>query len=161
MRAGMRRDGTQAAALEPLARPGARAALARRRPAVADALRALWLSRLLVWAVGAGAAALWGLSARATIFDPGAVTRPFGPVGNALAAPLARWDSVWYLAISNDGYPADDARRAAFFPLYPLLLRAANAVVGSPIVAGALVSVGCFAVALVVLQRLAEIELGS
>jgi hypothetical protein len=156
----MRRDGTQAAALEPLARPGARAGLALRRPAVADALRALWLSRLLVWAVGAGAAALWGLSARATIFDPGAVTRPFGPAGDALAAPLARWDSVWYLAIANDGYPAGDPRRAAFFPLYPLLLRAANAVVGRPVIAGALVSVACFAVALVLLHRLTALELG-
>ncbi|MEA2385385.1 MAG: hypothetical protein QOH72_5356, partial [Solirubrobacteraceae bacterium] len=91
----------------------------------------------------------------------GAVTRPFGPAGNALAAPLARWDSVWYLAIANDGYPADDPRRAAFFPLYPLLVRAANAVVGAPIVAGALVSLVCFGVALLVLHRLTELELGA
>jgi hypothetical protein len=96
-----------------------------------------------------------------TVFDPGSVTRPFGPLGNALAAPLARWDSVWYLAIANDGYPADDARRAAFFPLYPMLVRAGHAVVGSPIVAGALVSLACFSAALVVLHRLTEIELGA
>jgi hypothetical protein len=160
MSPGMRRDGIQAAALQPVTTPAARVA-AVRRSAVADAWAALWVSRLLVWIAGAGAAALWGLSARVALFDPGAVTRPFGATGDALAAPLARWDSVWYLAIANDGYPADDARRAAFFPLYPLLVRAADAVLGSPIVAGALVSVGCFAVALVVLQRLAEIELGS
>ena len=126
-----------------------------------DAWAALWVSRLLVWAAGAGAVALWGLSARVTIFDPGSVTRPFGPVGNALVAPLARWDSVWYLAIANDGYPADDPRRTAFFPLYPLLLRAGDAVVRSPLVAGALVSLVCFGVALVLLGRLAEIELGA
>src|SRR5204862_5568419 len=123
-------------------------------PAVAEGLRALAVSRVLVWAAGASAAALWGLSARTTLFDPGAVTRPFGPAGNALVAPLARWDSVWYLAIANDGYPADDPRRAAFFPLYPLLVRAANAVVGSPIVAGAPVSLACFAIARVLLPRL-------
>jgi hypothetical protein len=164
MGAGMRRDGIQAAVVRPVAPARARA---RRRPrawtdaAVFDGVRALWVSRLLVWATGAGAAALWGLSARANLFDPGAVTRPFGPAGNALAAPLARWDSVWYLAIANDGYPADDPRRAAFFPLYPLLVRAAKAVVGSPIVAGALVSLACFAVALVLLHRLTEIELGA
>ncbi|HEX2103669.1 MAG TPA: mannosyltransferase family protein [Solirubrobacteraceae bacterium] len=128
--------------------------------ATGDALRALLVSRLLVWAVGAGAAAWWGLSARATLFDPGAVTRPFGPAGDALAAPLARWDSVWFLAIANDGYPADDPRRAAFFPLYPLLVRAAAVVVREPIVAGALVSVLCFAVALVLLHRLTALELG-
>jgi hypothetical protein len=158
----MRRDGIQAAVLRPLApaRAGGRARVVR-GPAVADGLGAFWVSRLLVWAVGVGAAALWGLSARVNMFDPGAVTRPFGPAGNALAAPFARWDSVWYLAIANDGYPADDPRRAAFFPLYPLLVRAANALAGSPIVAGAFVSLVCFAAALVLLHRLTELELGA
>jgi hypothetical protein len=145
--------------LQPVARPRARSGVVR-GTALADAWAALWVSRLLVWVVGSAAAALWGLSARATLFDPGAVTRPFGATGNALVAPLARWDSVWYLAIANDGYPADDTRRAAFFPLYPLLLRAVDAVVRSPIVAGTLVSVACFAAALVLLHRLTEIELG-
>jgi Mannosyltransferase (PIG-V) len=131
-----------------------------RDAAVAEAWRSLWVSRLLVWASGAAAAALFGLSARVQLFDPGAVTRPFGPAGNALVAPLARWDSVWYLAIANDGYPAGDPRRAAFFPLYPLLLRAAKALMGSPIVAGVAVSLVCFAVALVLLHRLTALELG-
>jgi hypothetical protein len=155
----MRRDGTQAVVV---ARPWRRVAAGRVRveAATADALRALLLSRLLVWAAGAGAAALWGLSGRATMFDPGAVTRPFGPAANALVAPFARWDSVWYLAIANDGYPADDPRRTAFFPLYPLLVRAAAIVVREPIVAGVLVSVLCFGVALVLLHRLTALELG-
>jgi mannosyltransferase PIG-V len=156
----MRRDGIQAAALQSIARPRARAGLLG-DPAVAAAWRALWVSRLLVLVSGAGAAALWGLSPRATIFDPGAVTRPFGPAGNALVAPLARWDSVWYLAIANDGYAADDARRAAFFPLYPLLVRVVDPVLGGPVIAGALVSLACFAGALVLLHRLTEIELGA
>src|SRR3954470_13931272 len=161
MRPGMRRDGTQAAVVRPvtLVRAGARERT-RDDAAAEDATRALVVSRLLVWAAGAGAAALFGLGARVTLFDPGAVTRPFGPVGNALVAPLARWDSVWYLAIANDGYPADDPRRAAFFPLYPLLLRAAKALVGSPIVAGVAVSLVCFGVALVLLHRLTALELG-
>jgi mannosyltransferase PIG-V len=156
----MRRDGTQAAVLEPVTRPRARARVIR-DVALADAWAALWVSRALVWAAGTTAAALWGLSARVTLFDPGAVTRPFGPAGNAVVAPLARWDSVWYLAIANDGYPADDARRTAFFPLYPLLLRTADTVVRSPILAGALVSLVCFGIALVVLHRLTELELGA
>jgi hypothetical protein len=162
MTPGMRRDGTQAAVLRPvtLVRAGARER-ARGDTAVADATVALLVSRLVVWAAGAGAAALFGLGARVTLFDPGAVTRPFGPVGNALVAPLARWDSVWYLAIANDGYPADDPRRTAFFPLYPLLVRFADAIVRSPILAGALVSLACFAVALVLLHRLTELELGA
>jgi hypothetical protein len=160
MAPGMRRDGTQAAVLEPVARARPRAGIVR-DAAVAEALRALCVSRLLVWGAGAAAAALFGLSARVQLFDPGAVTRPFGPAGDALVAPLARWDSVWYLAIANDGYPADDSRRAAFFPLYPLLVRAAKAFVGSPIVAGVAVSLVCFGVALVLLHRLTELELGA
>jgi hypothetical protein len=158
----MRRDGIQAAVLEPSttrARP--RAWSRRRDAALAPVWRAFWFSRLLVWASGAAAAALLTLSARVQLFDPGAVTRPFGPAGNALVAPFARWDSVWYLAIANDGYPAGDPRRAAFFPLYPLLVRAVKLFVGSPIVAGAAVSLACFAVALVLLRRLTEIELGA
>jgi hypothetical protein len=156
----MRRDGIQAAvSATTRARSPARSRL-RRDAAVADAWGALLVSRLLVWVAGAAAFALWGLSHRAASFDPGAVTHPFGAAGDALVAPLARWDSVWYLAIANDGYPADDPRRAAFFPLYPLLLRAAGVVVGDPIVAGVLVSLGCFAAALVLLHRLTELELG-
>ena len=128
--------------------------------AVEVAWRAFWVSRLLVWASGAAAAALFGLSARVQLFDPGAVTRPFGPAGNALVAPFARWDSVWYLAIANDGYPPGDPRRAAVFPVYPLLLRAVKLLVGSPVVAGVAVSLACFAVALVLLHRLTALELG-
>src|ERR687885_994201 len=165
MGAGMRRDGIQAAVLERAARdararPRAATGSAHRDAAVADAWRAFWVSRLLVWGCGAAAAALFGLSARVQLFDPGAVTRPFGPAGNALVAPFARWDSVWYLAIANDGYPADDPRRAAFFPLYPLLVRAVAAVVRERIVAGVVVSLACFAVALVLLHRLTALELG-
>jgi mannosyltransferase PIG-V len=156
----MRRDGIQAAALRPVTAPAARVA-ERARGTTADAWAALWVSRLLVWVAGATAAALLPMSARMTLFDPGSVTRPFGAAGDALTAPLARWDSVWYLAIANDGYPADDARRAAFFPLYPLLLRFVEAIAGSPVIAGALVSLACFAAALVVLQRLTELELGA
>src|SRR3954469_519796 len=137
MRAGMRRDGTQAAVLRPVAPVHARARV-RGNAASADAAAAFVVSRLLVWAAGAAAAALWGLSARVSLFDPGAVARPFGPVGHALVAAVAGWDSVWYLAIANDAYPADDPRRAAFFPLYPLLVRAAEAVVREPILAGAI-----------------------
>src|SRR3954468_21270022 len=161
MGSGMRRDGIQAAVLEPsttCARP--RAGILR-DAAVAEALRALCVSRLLVWASGAAAAALFGLSARIQLFDPGAVTRPFGPAGNALVAPLARWDSVWFLAIANDGYPADDPRRGAVFPLYPLLVPPGGGIVRQPILAGAIVSLACFAVALVLLHRLTELELGA
>jgi hypothetical protein len=159
----MRRDGTQAATVSAAARARAlpRARVAHASVAARDAWRALWLSRAIVLAAGAAAFAAWGLSPRAGAFDPGAVTLPFGRVGDTLVAPFARWDSVWYLAIANDGYPPDDPRRAAFFPLYPLLVRAVSGIVREPIVAGVLVSLACFAAALVLLHRLTALELGE
>src|SRR4029450_2347231 len=46
-----------------------------------------------------------------------------------LLAPLARWESVWDLTIADSGYEGSSAR-AAFFPLYPLLIRGAGTVLG-------------------------------
>ena len=128
----------------------------RRDAALADAWRALWASRLLVWAAGVVAVLVFGLSDRAGDFDPAGVTMPFGHTGDVLAAPLGRWDSVWYIAISGGGY--DDAARAAFFPLYPLVVRVAGTVVRSPLIGGALASTALLGVALVALHRLVALD---
>jgi Mannosyltransferase (PIG-V) len=130
------------------------------RTAAGRSLRVLVVSRLLVWAAGIWAVALWGIASRASLYDPAGLTRPYGRLGDALVAPLARWDSVWYLAIAHDGYPVHDLQRPAFFPLYPALVRAAGAIVASPLVGGALVSAACMLVALVLMHRLTELELG-
>ncbi|QDY78689.1 glycosyltransferase family 39 protein [Streptomyces qinzhouensis] len=59
------------------------------------------------------------------------------------------WDSNWYLGIAEHGYAAElgtevNANNLAFFPLYPLLIRAASAVLpGSRASAGLLLAVGC------------------
>jgi hypothetical protein len=128
-----------------------------RAAALADAWRALWVSRLLVWAAAVVAVLAFGLSGRMHDFDPAGVTTPFGPVGDVLAAPLGRWDSVWYLAIAGAGYGGDGVREA-FFPLYPLLVRIAGAPLGSALVGGALVSTALLGVALVVLHRLVALD---
>jgi hypothetical protein len=127
-----------------------------RTAALADAWRALWVSRLLVWAAAVVAVLAFGLSGRRHDFDPAGLTTPFGPAGDILAAPLARWDSVWYLAIAGGGY--GDGAREAFFPLYPLLVRVAGAPLGSALVGGALVSTALLGVALVVLHRLVALD---
>ncbi|MBW3607251.1 MAG: hypothetical protein KY463_02665 [Actinobacteria bacterium] len=124
--------------------------------ALADAWRALWISRLLVWAAAVVAVALFGLSDRVEDFDPTGLTTPFGPTGDLLAAPLARWDSVWFLQIAADGY--GDGARTAFFPLYPLLVRIAGAPFGSGLIGGALLSTVLLAVALVLLHRLVALD---
>lgn len=56
-------------------------------------------------------------------FDPHAI------IGHLLHA-AERWDARWYLTIASDGY-GDGGRRAAFFPLYPMLLRG-GATLGLP-----------------------------
>jgi mannosyltransferase PIG-V len=127
-----------------------------------EAWGALWTSRLAVWGSGVLALLWFGRAAGTQAFDPARLTEPFSPFANLLLAPAARWDSVWYLAIARDGYgmPGDDAK-AAFYPLYPGLMRVGGWIVGSPLIAGLLISLACFVVALVLLHRLAAIELGE
>jgi hypothetical protein len=125
------------------------------------AWRALWTSRLLIFVSGVGAVLIWGLSGRHAAFDPAGLTSPFGHLGDELVSPFARWDSKWYLEIANSGYSADDPQRAAFFPLYPLLVATFGAILGSPLIAGILISCVCAWVGLAFLHRLTEIELGG
>jgi len=124
--------------------------------AVADAWHALWISRLLVWAAAVASVVLFGLSGRAPDFDPAGLTTPFGSTGDVLAAPLGRWDSVWYMTIATSGY--GDGAREAFFPLYPLLVKVAGAPLQSTLVGGALLSTALLGVALVLLHRLVALD---
>jgi hypothetical protein len=131
------------------------------RSDLAAAWRALLLSRLVVWAAGLGAVAVWGVSATARLaFDPGGVTRPFGALGDLLVGPAARWDAVWFLNIAHDGYAAQ-ADRAAFFPLYPLLSDGVGRVIASPLLAGLLISLATGLAGLAALHRLAVLEVGE
>ena len=130
------------------------------RTGVSVAWEALWTSRLVVFFAGVLAVLSFGNAPNWRGYDPLRLTAPFGYLGNLLAAPFARWDSVWYLAIAHGGYH-HEAARTAFFPLYPLLLRGVGIVIGSDLIAGVLVSIVAFAVALVVLYRLVALELGD
>ena len=93
-------------------------------------------------------------------FDEPALTHA---LADPVLAPLARWDSVWYLRIADSGY-GDSAPRAAFFPLYPLLVRGVGTLFGGSegalLAAAFLVSLAAFLAALVLLHRLTELELG-
>ncbi len=72
-----------------------------------------------------------------------------------------RWDTTWYVIIAQSGYRYD-TRSAAFFPLYPLLVRGVDPVVpGDAFVAALAVSIlTCYA-ALVVIHRLTAGVLGE
>jgi Mannosyltransferase (PIG-V) len=115
-------------------------------------------SRLLVWIAGAGAFVIAGNGADRK-FDFLGLTGHLGTVGDVLAAPVVRWDAVWYLHIAEHGYPR--TTEAAYFPLYPLLVHAVGFATRSTVIAAALVSLVAFFVALLLLYRLTELELGS
>jgi hypothetical protein len=139
---------------------GAMQAISRRRLPVAlrSAGFAFVASRLLVFAVALAAVAAFGVDARNEgSFDSFGLTHPFL---DSLLSPLARWDSVWYLGIAHSGY---DGASTAFFPLYPLLVRA-FAAGGSPaalLVSAYFVSLASLLGALFLMHRLVALELGS
>jgi hypothetical protein len=72
-----------------------------------------------------------------------------------------RWDTTWYVIIAESGYRYDP-RGAAFFPLYPLLVRAADRVVpGDAFLAALAVSIVMCYAALVMVHRLTAEILGG
>jgi hypothetical protein len=137
---------------------GERTSSASETTALRHAWRSLWTSRLMVLAAGVLGVLEFGTAPGTTGFDPTRLTAPFGYFGNLLAAPSARWDSAWYLAIAHSGYHPDRLR-TAFFPLYPLLIKGLSYVVGSLVVAGVVISLAGFLAALFLLERLSALDL--
>ena len=130
------------------------------------AWRVAWTTRAAVLVVAIFAALSFGPAGgglagqNAARFDDPRLTHA---LAEPLLAPLARWDAVWYLRIADSGY-GGDASRAAFFPLYPLLIRAAAAPTGGApaalLLASLTVSFAAFLAALTLLYRLVALELG-
>ena len=131
------------------------------QPAALPAVwRALWRSRLLIWAAGCLAVCVLGtVRDMVTRFDTTGISTSFGSLGNVLAAPAVRGDAIWYLQIAGGGYYTRAATR--FFPLYPVLVRAGSLLTRSPVVAGVLVSLVALFAALVIIHRLTVLELGA
>lgn len=85
---------------------------------------------------------------------------------NELVNLQARWDTDFYYQIATTGYHWDPSvflhQNVVFFPLYPLLMRWGGALLGGhPLLAGTIVSLAAFAGAIVLLYRLAALELGE
>ena len=120
--------------------------------------RAVWTSRLVVIIAGViGSVQIGNASGWQSSYDPTRLTAPFGYLPNAIVSPLARWDSTWYLTIAKSGY-AHTRERMAFFPLYPGLMRVLGWVVRSQLVAGALISLAAFTVALYLIHKLVRLD---
>lgn len=74
----------------------------------------------------------------------------------------ARWDSVWFLRIAEDGYGATEEAAAAFYPLYPLLVGVlGRLLLGHYVVAGVIISLAACLGAFALLYRLAAPRLGD
>ncbi|MFI7238699.1 mannosyltransferase family protein [Streptomyces cyaneofuscatus] len=120
-------------------------------PADRRVLRLYLLTRISLWITAHGAR--W-------LFPQGSDVREAG----AVLAPFQQWDANHYLHIARDGYfPADAGpwmdgwdNREAFFPGFPLLLRAVHVVVPSWTAAGLLISLVAGAVAVLALSRIAR-----
>ena len=83
-----------------------------------------------------------------------AIEQGAGNIGSA----FERWDALWFLRIAEDGYAEDDGS-AAFFPLYPMAVRAVSTVIGGhPLPAALLVSNVAFLLALTVVYLLTRVE---
>jgi len=119
---------------------------------------AFWRSRALVWLAGCLGFACLGTLGQFSGLDPAHVTNGLGPVGNLLVAPAVRWDSVWYLQIAAHGYGSLEP--TAFFPLYPLLTRGLSLLTHSLQLAGIAISLASLLAGLLIVRRLAELELG-
>jgi hypothetical protein len=76
--------------------------------------------------------------------------------GNLLFGVFAHWDAGWFLGISHYGYPKASTQSAAFFPLYPLCVRALAFVVRSHLAAGVIISLASAAGAAAILYRLSR-----
>jgi Mannosyltransferase (PIG-V) len=135
--------------------------------ALRAAWQVLWPTRTAVLLVAVFAAlsfgpAQGGLAAQnATRFDTPQLTHA---LADPLLAPLARWDAVWYLRVADGGYGESEAR-AAFFPLYPLLVRSLATPFGASraalLLAAYAISLAAFLAALALLWRLVALELGE
>lgn len=132
--------------------------------ALRDAASLLLCSRALIWIAGIGVVLLFGFGPTRSAYHPPGLTGGFGPLGDVLAAPAARWDAAWYLTIAHYGYLPElgpfTAQRAAFFPLYPLLIWMVSLLGIAGAVAGVLVSLAALLAALYALHRLTTLELG-
>jgi Gpi18-like mannosyltransferase len=92
---------------------------------------------------------------------PGWPAEPVTPGWHNLFTSWERFDALWYLRIADGGYASGDGT-AAFFPLYPLAIRALSfAMGGRPFAAGLLVSNAAFLGALILFYLLGRADVSD
>lgn len=90
-------------------------------------------------------------------------TSTFGAAKEGVLEVWERWDAAQFINIAKHGYdsPQSDPNGTAFFPLFPLAVRAGMAIGLHPVAAGLLINSIATAVALVYLYKLAERDAGA
>lgn len=115
------------------------------------------------WIVG------WWAGSRVLVLATAAIVDAVGPRGYTGADEqrhvlglLGAWDGRWYRAVAENGYLLEPGRQSdpAFFPLFPLLLRAVHALGIGWTTAGILVSNLAFLAALLLFEALTRDLLG-
>lgn len=154
-----------AARAAPAAGPPVAAERSPARDLFADVWRITLASRLFVMGVAIVTVLVLPLSGLGKP-DVDRLTHPFGEVGDAIFAPLARWDAVWYLAIAVQGYEEAQVPAAgeapAFFPVFPFTVRmlSLGSSPGVMLLVSYAVALTAFLGAMFLLARLTEFELG-
>jgi hypothetical protein len=129
-------------------------------PPIVDVAFALAVTRAATFSVGFIANLVFVGPSRVRAF-----TMPFR--NEKFAEIFAAWDSGWYFDIASRGYYFNPHGQSsiAFFPLYPMLMRAVAWPLGGTEkmiwLAGILVSCTAFALALLALHRLTERVIGD
>jgi hypothetical protein len=141
---------------EPL--DGIALAATRIRRSGSSLLEPFWLLMgiRLAFLAGAALALIWSPAA---VAGGNTVFRAYEARSDLVFGTFAQWDSGWLVHIAENGY--DSRQASAFFPLYPLIVRAVATVVGSTVVAGVLVALISAGIAAVVLAELARPPLGD
>ena len=112
----------------------------------------VWI-RVALW-LGTAATLLWAPLRRG--IPPFSA---YGGLSDLVFGTFAQWDAVWYVHVADHGYDSDQV--TAYFPLYPLVVRAVAVVTRSTVVAGVLVSLAAAGAAAMLLARLARPLLGE
>lgn len=116
----------------------------------------LWASALLIWALARAWSALLLL-----IVDRQAPDGPWGETPLGYLGTVGIWDGTWYERIHDGGYPSEiprnedgtaQANQWAFYPVFPLLVRAVTGLTGLgwPLASATVALLGGFAAAVAI-----------
>jgi 4-amino-4-deoxy-L-arabinose transferase-like glycosyltransferase len=129
-------------------------------PRLRTALEVFLWSRAAIWITTLLAYAVFEAQYAQPLHPPAEAPEPPHDVGWGVDV-WARWDGGWFTHIAREGY-TDPKTTTAFFPAYPLLVRALGWVLGGHyVLAGVILSLLAAAAAFALLYELARVLVGE